>query len=112
MAVVTRTGAPDLIVTFTANSNWPEKTEKPLPGQTGMDRPDLVNRVFKIKFKDLLADLKKKVVGKQLYAMHVIEYQARGLVHAHIIIKFKGQSPQQRNEVDKWIWTNLPDKNI
>ncbi|CAN0073975.1 unnamed protein product, partial [Ectocarpus sp. 13 AM-2016] len=45
MAVVTRMGPPDLMVTFTANSNWPEITANLLPGQTGMDRPDLVNRV-------------------------------------------------------------------
>ena len=105
-------GAPHLMVTFTANPCWPEVTANLLPHQSGIDRPDLVNRAFKIRLKELLKDLKSKVFGEQAYIMHVIEYQGRGLVHAHIVIAFKGDSPQERNEVDKWIWTNLPDKNI
>ena len=32
--------------------------------------------------------------------------------HAHIVIKFDGQSPEARHEVEKWIWTNLPDERI
>ena len=44
--------------------------------------------------------------------MYVCEYQARGLVHAHIIVKFDGDGPQRSNEVDKWVWTNLPDESI
>lgn len=111
MAVVTRMGPPDLMITFTANPMWPE-IQANLPGQRGMDRPDLVNRVFKIKLRELLKDLKSKVFNKQTYALYVCEYQARGLVHAHIIIKFDGDGPQQSNEVDKWIWTNLPDESI
>lgn len=76
-----------------------------------MDRPDLVGRVFKVKLKNLLADLKSKLFGKCAYIMYVIEYQARGVVHAHIIVKYEGASPEQRAEVD-WIWTNLPDHSI
>ncbi|CAN0552049.1 unnamed protein product, partial [Laminaria digitata] len=78
-----------------------------------MDRPDLVNRVFKMKLRFLLADLKNNLFGKMHYYMlYVIEYQGRGCVHAHIIIKFEGPSPEQLKEVDKWIWTNLPDASI
>ena len=84
MAVVTRKGPPDLMITFAANPAWPEIVANLLPGQTGMDRPDLVNRVFKIKLRELLKDLKSNVFTKQLYGMYVCEYQARGLVHAHI----------------------------
>ena len=81
-------------------------------GQTGMDRPDLVNRVFKMKLRSLLADLKSNLFGKIHYMLYVIEYHGRGCVHAHIIIKFEGPSPEQLKEVDKWIWTNLPDASI
>ena len=112
MAVVTRKGPPDLMITFAANPAWPEIVANLLPGQTGMDRPDLVNRVFKIKLRELLKDLKSNVFTKQLYGMYVCEYQARGLVHAHIIVKFDGDGPQRSNEVDTWVWTNLPDESI
>ena len=44
--------------------------------------------------------------------LYVIEYQGRGCVHAHIITKFEGPGPEQLKEVDKWIWTNLPDASI
>ena len=109
MAVVTRMGKPHLMVTFTANPKWPEIVEKFHKGQTGMDRTDLVNRVFKMKLRFLLADLKSNLFG---YMLYVIEYQGRGCVHAHIIIKFEGPSPEQLKEVDKRIRTDLPDASI
>ena len=112
MAVVTRMGKPHLMVTFTAYPKWPEIVKNLHKGQTGMDRPDLVNRVFKMKLRSHLADVKSNLFGKMHYMLYVIEYQGRGCVHAHIIIKFEGPGPEQLKEVDKWIWTNLPDASI
>ena len=112
MAVVARRGPPTVMVTFTANPAWPEIEQNLLPGQIGMDRPDLIDRVFKIKLKHLLADLKSNLFGKYSYIMSVIEYQARGVPHAHIIVKYEGDSPEQRGEVNDWFWTNLPDASI
>ncbi|MCH95752.1 helicase-like protein, partial [Trifolium medium] len=68
MAISAAVGFPDLFITFTCNPNWPEIRQvlqqmnlKP------QDRPDLITRVFKIKFDELLADLTKKhVLGKVL----------------------------------------------
>lgn len=42
----------------------------------------------------------------------MIEYQARGVVHVHVIIKYDGESPEQRGEVDERIWTDLPRRSI
>ncbi|CAN0374873.1 unnamed protein product, partial [Laminaria digitata] len=112
MAVVTRMGKPHFMVTFTANPKWPEIVANLYPGQTGMDRPDLVNRVFNVQLRALLSDLKSKLFDIMQYMMYVIEYQGRGVVHAHIIIKYHGQSPEERGEVDDIIWTNLPDVSI
>lgn len=105
-------GKPHFMVIFTANPKWSETVANLHPGQTGMDRPDLINRVFKVKLKALLAAFKSKLFGKMQYMMYVTEYQGRGVVHAHIIIKHPGQSPEQRGEVDDIIWTNLPDASI
>ena len=68
----------------------------------------------KFKLKHFLADLESTLFGKCTYMMCVIEYQARGVVHAHIyiIVKYDGASPDQRGEVDDWIWTNLTDASI
>lgn len=111
MAVVARKGPPTLMVTFTANPAWPEITRNLKPGQTGMDRPDLISRVFKVKLKHLLADLRQGLFGKAQYMMHVIEWQARGVVHAHIIVMYE-DGPEKSGNVDDWIWTNLPDASI
>ena len=54
------------MITFTANPAWPEIVANLLPGQTGMDRPDLVNRIFKIKLRELLKDLKSKIKQVQI----------------------------------------------
>ena len=43
---------------FTANPKWDEITCELLPGQTAIDRPDLVMCVFRIKFTYFLYDLK------------------------------------------------------
>ena len=64
-----------------------------------------------MKLRSLLADLKSNLFGKMHYMLYVIEYQGRGCVHAHIIIKFEGLSPEQLKEVDKWT-RNLPDASI
>ena len=111
MAVVARKGAPTLMVTFTANPAWPEITQNLKPGQTGMDRPDLISRVFKVKLKHLLADLRQGVFGKAQYMMHVIGWQPRGVVHAHIIVMYE-DGPEKEGNVDEWIWTNLPDASL
>ena len=49
MAIVRSLGEPDLFVTFTCNPQWPEITSALKPGQVAADRPDLTNRVFKLK---------------------------------------------------------------
>lgn len=64
MAIVRKFGKPDLFITMTCNPNWPEITENLLQGQTPNDRPDLINRVFRIKYLALLEEIKHKKVKK------------------------------------------------
>ena len=109
---VTRTGKPHLMITMTCNGNWPEIQNSLLPGQCALDRPDLCNRVCKIKLEALMADLTNNLFGKAEHYLSVIEFQKRGLVHAHIVVKFKGLGPEASHEVDKLIWTNLTDERI
>jgi hypothetical protein len=59
MTIVHSFGKPDLLKTFTCNLKWEEITCELLPCQIANDQPDLVNRVFHLKLKELLNDLEK-----------------------------------------------------
>ena len=87
MAIVAKYGKPDLFITMTCNPNWREIKDNLYPGQTPIDRPDLIARVFKIKLNELKKDLTtNKVFGKVKAFVYTIEFQKRGLPHAHILI--------------------------
>lgn len=111
LAVVNRRGKPHLMITVTCNPEWPEIVENLEPHQSAIDRPDLCCRVFHTKLAAIMADLRSgKVFGEYDYHMYVIEFQKRGLPHSHIVVKFKGDGPDTRNEMDKWVWAQLPSK--
>jgi len=68
MAICSYMGFLDLFITFTCNPKWPEITRalKKLK-LTSTDRPDIVSRVFKIKFEQLLIDLTKNhLLGRSI----------------------------------------------
>ena len=112
MAIVRKYGKPDLFVTFTCNPSWPEITRELLEGQTAADRPDLVARVFKLKLTELMKDLKKKAVfGQVLAFVKVIEFQKRGLPHAHtLIILSPDAKPRTVEDVDAIVSAEIPDE--
>ncbi|XP_058735847.1 uncharacterized protein LOC131623246 [Vicia villosa] len=115
MAISSRLGFPDLFVTFTCNPNWPEIT-RALSG-TGLkphDRPDIITKVFKIKFDELMNDITKHhVLGKVLAFMYTIEFQKRGLPHAHILIFLHPQSKYPTpSDIDNIICAEIPDPNL
>ncbi|CDO77896.1 hypothetical protein BN946_scf184952.g8 [Trametes cinnabarina] len=77
----------DLFLTMTANLNWPEVTRELLPGQTAIDRPDLVARVFYLKKEALLKEIfDDHIFGKAVARVYTIEFQKRGLPHMHLLI--------------------------
>ena len=81
MAIVRSCGKPDLFITMTCNPQWPAILNALKPGQTPQDRPDIVARVFRLKFKALLSDIvKRKFFGPVTAHIHVIEFQKRGLL--------------------------------
>jgi hypothetical protein len=85
MAKVHKFGKPDLFVTFTCNPKWKEIIDALLPGQTTKDCFELVIRVFNLKLDTLLKDIKDGVLGNVIAKIWVIEFQKRGLPHAHIL---------------------------
>jgi Helitron helicase-like domain at N-terminus len=87
MCLVTHFGKPDLFITFTANPAWEEITNVLFDGQAFSDRPNIVARVFRAKFKDLIQNIKNgQIFGECRAIIYTVEYQKRDLPHAHIIV--------------------------
>jgi hypothetical protein len=67
--------------------------------------------VFKIKLKELINDIHEKhILGRTIAGIYVIEFQKRGLPHAHIFIFFvKNSKPHTVEDVDCMISVELPN---
>lgn len=110
MAIVRTMGSPDMFVTFTCNPRWPEITCELLPGQSSIDRPDLTARVFNLKLRALLDDLLKKgILGKVVGHIYTVEFQKRGLPHAHILLILEAESkPRTEEDIDRIVSAEIP----
>ncbi|CAF2084762.1 unnamed protein product [Brassica napus] len=94
MAICREYGNPDLFITMTANPNWREIKEhlEIYGGDSPNDRPDIECRPYTA-------------------ALHRIEFQKRGLPHAHILLWFGNSSrTPSSEEVDEIISAELPNK--
>ncbi|KAG2194274.1 hypothetical protein INT47_009684 [Mucor saturninus] len=111
MSIVRHFGKPDLFVTFTCNPTWPEISSALLAGQKANDRPDLCSRVFNLKLKELMNDLTKNhILGKVKAFIYVIEFQKRGLPHAHILLILHTEDkPTSVEDYDHIVSAELPD---
>jgi PIF1-like helicase/Helitron helicase-like domain at N-terminus len=105
-------GGGDLFITMTANSAWPEIKDALLYNQAPHTRPDLISRVFHAKLHSLIKDIKGGMLGDILGFLYTIEFQKRGLPHAHIIVFLKPhaklRTPQQ---VDSLMSSEFPVDN-
>ena len=78
MAIVNEFGKPDLFVTITCNLTWEEIQNEFLFGQTAVDIPDIVSRIFRLKLKAMLdMIIGNSILGKVVAHMYVIEFQKR-----------------------------------
>ena len=111
MAIVCKYGKPDLFRTFTCNPKLPEITTNLKPHQQPQDRPDLVARVFKQHLQELLKDITHThVLGLPIAHVHVIEFQKRGLPHAHLLIILDQASKlHDAQDIDRLICAEIPD---
>lgn len=116
IALVRKFGKPDLFITMTCNPNWPEIKAALMEGQTVADRPDLAVRVFQMKLEKLLEDLKGSgkrdgLFGKCVAQVHVVEFQKRGLPHAHILLILAPEDkPLLAEQIDEIVSAELPDE--
>ena len=112
MAIVRAHSKPDIFITMTCNPKWSEITTELFPYQSAQDRPEIVARVFKLKLEALIKDLiEKEVLGKTVAHMHVIEFQKRGLPHAHILLILQSSDkPRTSEHVDPIVSAEILNK--
>ena len=112
MHLISKFGKPDLFITFTCNPKWSEIVGNLKSFETPSDRPDLVTRVFHQKLKSLLDELiGKSVLGKVICNTFVIEWQKRGLPHAHILLILDNENKiRNADDIDKIVTAEIPNK--
>ena len=108
MTYVRKFGKPDLFITFTANPNWFEVKNQLTRGQQPRDRQDIIARIFRLKLSGLMKVITKyNAFGPVQCHMYTIEWQKRGLPHAHILIWLSCKIKSQ--EIDKIICAEFPN---
>jgi hypothetical protein len=88
LVLVSEYGCPHEFLMLTCNLEWPEIQSQLINGQTAFDRPDVTVPVFKSrldKFKTNIRNGKYFKSREVINIIHVIEYQYRGMLHAHIV---------------------------
>ena len=101
-------GRPCLFITFTCNPKWPEITSLLLPGQNSKHRHDITARVFRQKLKSLINFITKlHTFGPTCCWMYSVEWQKRGLPHAHILVWLIDKIRPE--EIDRIISAEIPD---
>lgn len=110
MAIVRKCGKPDLFITFRANPQWDEIVNE-LNGAPYTYRPDICVRVFYCKFNEFLRDIVDCQIFWQVVSyVAVVEFQMRGLPHAHILITLSESDKISSSEqIDQIIWAEIPD---
>ncbi|KAH1111934.1 hypothetical protein GYH30_010339 [Glycine max] len=96
MTICGHIGFPYLFLTLTCNLAWPE----------------IQRKIFKMKLNQLMNDLKHgHLFGPILGFIYTIEWQKRGLPHAHILIFLQPANKYPNPEdIDKIISTEIPNK--
>ncbi|PNY08839.1 ATP-dependent DNA helicase PIF1 [Trifolium pratense] len=115
MALCKKFGYPDLFLTVTCNPKWDEiqrhlcKSRNQAPF-----RPDISCRVFRLKLNEMMKDFKKgQFFGKVIAGVYTIEFQKRGLPHAHILLWLDHCNKLESLEsIDSVICAELPDEHL
>ena len=100
LSILSHFGSPTCFLTLTVNPKWNEILEKILPHQSAQERIDITNMVFRQKLGIIMNNLNagKYFDGEvPVYTIYVIEFQERGLPHAHIVFRL---SNHPKNEAE------------
>ena len=83
-----------------------------IPTDETQNRLDLISRVFHVKLEKLKDELfKKHIFGEIAAYTYVIEYQKRGMPHAHFLLILESKYKlYTADEYDKIVCAKIPDK--
>ena len=113
MARVRKFGKPELFITFTCNPNWPEikSAMKGFEHGGSNARPDLIARIFQIKLEAMMNDIvDNEIFGTVTGYIYAMEWQKRGLPHAHILVFLSTADAIRTSDViDKAVCAEFPD---
>ncbi|KAF0683216.1 Aste57867_24720 [Aphanomyces stellatus] len=118
MAVVRKFGKPSLFITFTCNPTWKEISDahgffKEFMGLTNKQmayyRPDVTCRVFRMKLHQLRQDIMSDEFGEVECMTYSVEFQKRGLPHAHILVGLKNEVDNP-DVIDGFVSAEIPNK--
>ncbi|XP_046605021.1 uncharacterized protein LOC124297753 [Neodiprion virginianus] len=117
MAVTRKVGRPDLFITMTCNPKWPEicTVLKDFPtGTTVNDIPTIACRIFNMRLQQAIKEIRSgSVFGKIEGYVYTVEFQKRGLTHAHILFISNNNDKLMTPEaIDSFISAEIPDKRI
>ncbi|CAN1298314.1 ATP-dependent DNA helicase pif1 [Linum perenne] len=118
MAICRWGGYPDLFLTFTCNSQWPEIQLMidlvTCSGRKDTNRADIIARVFKLKLNQLLEEITvKKIFGRTIAHVEVVEFQKRGLPHVHMLIFLAEEDKlYSASDIDSVIQAEIPNKHL
>src|SRR5437773_8514719 len=114
MAICRHYGRADFFITFTCNPQWEEIMANLPPGFSSSVRPNNFARVFNLKLKALLDDLlNKHVLETPVANVYTIEFQKRGLPHAHILLILNNNDKiRDVKFLNNIICAEIPDRNI
>ena len=108
IALPRKFGKPDLFITMTANPQWREISEAIPAGSHWKHHQDIVGRVFYMKLRAMMdVIIKNKLFGEVLGYCLRIEWQGRGMPHAHILIILKEKIESPRH-IDEVVWAEIP----
>jgi len=112
MSLVRKFGRPDLFVTFTMNANCDEIFKNLFPGQQPTNRPELIAKVFALMLHKMIESITKESFpfGQVIAWCYTIEYQKRGLPHAHCLFWLsESYKPRNADLIDELISAELPE---
>jgi hypothetical protein len=114
MAIVRVKGKPDLFITVTCNPNWPEIVRELLPGQVAADRSELTADVFELKLRQILKEINEiGIFGRKVAVMDVIEFQKRGLPHAHLLLILAPEDKfKTADDIDAAVSAEIPEDPV
>ena len=105
-------GAADFFITFTSNPLWAEirtTIQDQYPGHQAHEHPEIVSEVFSLKLKALMTLIRRGVLGRTRATVYSVEWQKRGLPHAHILVWMVPEDKPRPDDVDEYISAEIPD---